>query len=47
MAELLLSEMVIPPEKGAMEGIKIDEILLDKIVEHTPEVLTDDKIRHV
>uniref|UniRef100_A0A183ELH9 PCI domain-containing protein n=1 Tax=Gongylonema pulchrum TaxID=637853 RepID=A0A183ELH9_9BILA len=44
LSELLLSDMALPVAKGFMEDIKIEEKLLDRIVEHVPEVLTDDRL---
>ncbi|VDK88853.1 unnamed protein product [Litomosoides sigmodontis] len=44
LRELLLSDMYIPSKRKSMEsGFKIDDDILDKIVEQAPEVLTDNK----
>ncbi|CAG9540905.1 unnamed protein product [Cercopithifilaria johnstoni] len=44
LRELLLSDMYIPSKKRSMEiNFKIDDDILDKIVEQVPEVLTNNK----
>uniref|UniRef100_A0A8R1XPG5 Uncharacterized protein n=1 Tax=Onchocerca volvulus TaxID=6282 RepID=A0A8R1XPG5_ONCVO len=43
--ELLLSDMYIPARKGSMRSnLKINDDILNKVVEQVPEVLTSDKI---
>lgn len=44
LRELLLSDMYIPSGKTTMKSnLKIDDNILDKIVEQVPEMLTNDK----
>ncbi|VDO14002.1 unnamed protein product [Brugia timori] len=44
LRELLLSDMYIPSRKKSIKSnLKIDDDILDKIVEHAPEVLTSNK----
>ncbi|VDN04546.1 unnamed protein product [Thelazia callipaeda] len=45
LRELLLSDMVVLSEKQPIKSdLNIDDDLLDKIMEHVPEVLTDDRV---